>query len=107
MVVQNNTRTPTGETPFSLTFGTEVVIPIEVGSLSYHVEHYNPGRKMGSSGRNGKVLISDPKDRVPTTSKRPTKVPTSTLERQSIEKILSIMPDVLFFFLISVFQAML
>ena len=27
-------RTPTGETPFRLTYGTEVVIPIEVGIIS-------------------------------------------------------------------------
>jgi hypothetical protein len=33
---------PTGETPFSLTFGTEAVIHVEVGLLSYRVKHYNP-----------------------------------------------------------------
>ena len=27
-------RTPTGETPFKLTYGTEVVIPVEVGVTS-------------------------------------------------------------------------
>jgi hypothetical protein len=37
------TWTPTGETPFSLTYGIEVVIPIEVGSLSFRVSHYNRG----------------------------------------------------------------
>jgi transposase InsO family protein len=36
-------RTPTGETPFSLTYGTEAVIPVEVGSPSFRVAHYNPG----------------------------------------------------------------
>ena len=30
----------TGETPFSLAFGTEVVIPAEVGLPSYKVESY-------------------------------------------------------------------
>jgi hypothetical protein len=37
------TRTPTRETPLAVTFGTEVVISVEVGSLSYRVEHYNSG----------------------------------------------------------------
>jgi hypothetical protein len=36
-------RTPTGETPFSLTFGTEAVITAEVGSSSFRVSHYNLG----------------------------------------------------------------
>jgi hypothetical protein len=36
-------RTPTGETPFSLTYGIEAVIPVEVGSPSFHVAYYNPG----------------------------------------------------------------
>jgi hypothetical protein len=35
-------RTPTGEKPFSLTFGTEAVIPAEVGSPSFRVAYYNP-----------------------------------------------------------------
>ena len=30
----------TGETPFSLVFGTEAVIPAEVGLPSYRVENY-------------------------------------------------------------------
>jgi hypothetical protein len=36
-------RTPTGETPFSLTYGTEAVIPVEVGSPSFRLAYYNPG----------------------------------------------------------------
>ncbi|XP_062167005.1 uncharacterized protein LOC133873301 [Alnus glutinosa] len=36
-------RTPTGETPFSLTFGTEAVIPAEVGSPNFRLAYYNPG----------------------------------------------------------------
>jgi hypothetical protein len=28
--------------PFSLTYGTEAVIPAEVGSLSFRVAYYNP-----------------------------------------------------------------
>jgi hypothetical protein len=37
------TRTPTGATPFSLTYGSEAVIPAEVGAPSFRVSHYNPG----------------------------------------------------------------
>jgi ribonuclease HI len=40
---RTTTRTPTGETPYSLTFGTEAVIPAEIGSPSFRVSHYNPG----------------------------------------------------------------
>jgi hypothetical protein len=36
-------RTATGETPFALTYGMEAVIPVEVGSPSFRVAHYNPG----------------------------------------------------------------
>jgi hypothetical protein len=35
--------TATGETPFALTYGMEAVIPVEVGSPSFRVAHYNPG----------------------------------------------------------------
>ena len=38
------TPTPTGETPFHLTFGSEVVIPIEVGLTNYQISHYNKER---------------------------------------------------------------
>ena len=33
-------RTPTGETPFQLTYGADAVIPAEVGLTSYHVQNY-------------------------------------------------------------------
>ena len=33
-------RTPTGETPFRLAYGTDAVIPAEVGLTSYWVENY-------------------------------------------------------------------
>jgi len=36
-------RTPTSNTPFSLTCGTEAVIPAEKGSPSFKVAYYNPG----------------------------------------------------------------
>lgn len=34
------TKVPTGETPFRLTFGTEVVIPVEVGLTSIQVKTF-------------------------------------------------------------------
>ena len=38
------TRTPTGEPPFRLAYGSEVIIPAEVGLTSYRVENHNEGR---------------------------------------------------------------
>jgi hypothetical protein len=40
---QMTTGSATAKTPYSLTFGAEVVIPIEVGSPSFRIQHYNPG----------------------------------------------------------------
>ena len=37
---RTTTRVLTGETPFRLTFGTEAVIPVEVGLTSYRVKTY-------------------------------------------------------------------
>ena len=37
-------RTPTGETPFRLTYGNEVVIPAEIGLTSYRVDNHDEGR---------------------------------------------------------------
>ncbi|KAL0402212.1 UNVERIFIED_CONTAM: hypothetical protein Slati_4251100 [Sesamum latifolium] len=34
-------RTATGESPFSLSYGTEAVAPAEIGELSWRVKHYN------------------------------------------------------------------
>ena len=34
-------RTPTGETPFRLAYGSDAVIPAEVGLTSYRVENYD------------------------------------------------------------------
>ncbi|GKU89490.1 hypothetical protein SLEP1_g3623 [Rubroshorea leprosula] len=42
-------RTATGETPYHLAFGTEVVIPIEIGVPSFWVTHFD-------EGRNGQLL---------------------------------------------------
>ncbi|XP_040999461.1 uncharacterized protein LOC121245376 [Juglans microcarpa x Juglans regia] len=35
-------QTPTRETPFTLTYGSEVMIPIEVGIPTFHAQHFNP-----------------------------------------------------------------
>ena len=37
-------RTPTGETPFRLTYGNKVVIPAEVGLTSYRVHNHDESR---------------------------------------------------------------
>ena len=37
-------RTPTGETPFWLTYGNEVVIPAEVGLTSYREHNHDESR---------------------------------------------------------------
>ena len=36
-------RTPTGETSFKLAFGTEAVIPTEIGVSSLNQAHYGEG----------------------------------------------------------------
>ena len=38
-------RTPTGETPFRLTYGADAVIPAEVGLTSYRVQKYMEDKK--------------------------------------------------------------
>jgi hypothetical protein len=40
---RTTTRSATSETPYSLAFGTEAVILVEVGSSSFRIQHYNPG----------------------------------------------------------------
>ena len=40
---KTTTRTPTGETPFSLTYGTKAVIPIEVGITNLRREAFHKG----------------------------------------------------------------
>ena len=40
---RTTTRTPTGETPFRLVFGTEAVILAEVGVSSLRRAHYDKG----------------------------------------------------------------
>ena len=37
-------RTPTGETPFRLTYGSEAVIPAEVGITSYRVHNHDESK---------------------------------------------------------------
>ena len=43
-VYRTTTRTPTGETPFQLTYGNEVVIPAEIGLTSYEVDNHDEAR---------------------------------------------------------------
>ena len=38
---RTTTRTPSGETPFRLTYGTQVVIPVEVGVTNIRREVFN------------------------------------------------------------------
>ena len=38
-VYRTTARTPKGETPFQLTYGCEVIIPTEVGLISYRVDN--------------------------------------------------------------------
>ncbi|XP_075670216.1 uncharacterized protein LOC142639981 [Castanea sativa] len=44
IVCRTTVRTPTGETPFQLTYGSEAVIPAEIGLMSYRVGKYDEGR---------------------------------------------------------------
>ena len=37
-------RTPTGETPFELSFGNEAIILVEVGLASYKVSQHEEGK---------------------------------------------------------------
>ena len=39
-VYRTTARTPTGETPFRLTYGADAVIPAEIGLTSYRVQSY-------------------------------------------------------------------
>ena len=41
---RTTTRTPTGETPFRLAYGSEAVIPAEVELTSYRVENYDENK---------------------------------------------------------------
>ena len=40
-VYRTTARTPIGETPFRLTYGSEAVIPTEIGLTSYKVDNHN------------------------------------------------------------------
>ena len=41
---RTTTRTPTGETPFWLTYGSEAVIQAEIGLTSYRVDNHNESK---------------------------------------------------------------
>ena len=38
---RTTTRTPTGETPFRLTYGIEAVIPVEIGLTTWRTSHHD------------------------------------------------------------------
>ncbi|BFG37056.1 hypothetical protein CerSpe_233300 [Prunus speciosa] len=40
--IRTSYRTSTGETPFSLAFGSEAVVPVEIGESSYRTESFEP-----------------------------------------------------------------
>ena len=41
---RTTTRTPTGETPFQLTYGNEAIIPVEVELTSYWVHNHDKSK---------------------------------------------------------------
>ncbi|GKV20210.1 hypothetical protein SLEP1_g30368 [Rubroshorea leprosula] len=41
---RTTSRTATGETPYNLAFGTEAVIPVEIGVPSLRISHFEPAR---------------------------------------------------------------
>ena len=41
MLFRSTARTPIGETPFRLTYGSEAVIPTEIGLTSYKVDNHD------------------------------------------------------------------
>ena len=43
-------KTPIGETPFQPTYGSEVVIPTEVGLTSYRVKNHDENRNDEAMG---------------------------------------------------------
>ena len=43
-VYRTTARTPTGETPFRLAYGSEAIISAEIGLTSYRVAHHDEGR---------------------------------------------------------------
>ena len=40
MGVSDDSRTPTGETPFRLTYGADAVISVEIGLTNYRMQNY-------------------------------------------------------------------
>ncbi len=54
-------RTPTGETPFRLTFGTKAVIPVEIGLTSFRTNEYDEDSN-GSQLRLNLNLLDEARD---------------------------------------------
>ncbi|XP_075636589.1 uncharacterized protein LOC142608801 [Castanea sativa] len=59
------TRTPTGETPFRLAYGSEAIIPAEVRLTSYRMDNYDKRRNDEAL-----CLQLDPVDEVRATTKQ-------------------------------------
>ncbi|GKV21714.1 hypothetical protein SLEP1_g31668 [Rubroshorea leprosula] len=53
---RTTSRTATGETPYHLAFGTEAVIPVEIGVLSFRVTHFDEERNGQLLGENLDLL---------------------------------------------------
>jgi hypothetical protein len=43
LLYRTTTSSATSETPYSLALGVEAVIPVEIGSPSFRIQHYNLG----------------------------------------------------------------
>ena len=54
-------RTPTGEMPFRLAYGTDAVIPAEVGLTSYRVENYNEDKNEENEENEEALRLQDRK----------------------------------------------
>ena len=58
---QTTSRTTTGETPFSLTYGFEAVVQTELELLTYRVENYNE-QENDEALRGGLYLVEEKRD---------------------------------------------
>ena len=56
-------RTPTGETPFRLTYGTEVVVPVEIGLTNWRTNHHDESSN-DNQPRTNLDLLDEARDQV-------------------------------------------
>uniref|UniRef100_A0A2N9GWC8 Uncharacterized protein n=1 Tax=Fagus sylvatica TaxID=28930 RepID=A0A2N9GWC8_FAGSY len=64
-------RTPTGETPFRLTYGTEAVIPVEVGLTTWRTNNYDE-ESNDAQLRSNLDLVDEIRDQVEARTRDPT-----------------------------------